>query len=374
MINRDNWADVRRYLVYKERVEQSSLKTVKHIRGGLRHLLEWADDQPLNRARLIDPTFPVYLLSSRADGKLIRLSPASLDKICEHARGYFKWCRLSLPQKYKGISEAWIETLRPGRAYSMQSQLIDRQIFTLEEVRKVLAYQPDTEDSLRMKRDRAAIALLFLSGMRAGAFVTIPMDCVFIDNGLIVQDPSRGVATKNNKAARTFLLDIPDLRQVTKEWDSIIREKLPPTAPWYCRLERDGWTIKQEIKVNTDSRRILLSDGMKVLCERAGVSYKSPHKLRHGHAVFSLKKAKDMGELKAISQNLMHSNIATTEGLYGKLVEDDVRNVVTHLSDYGPGKGETQEEPVDQDTLDAIRIMKILKANPNMLEKLTGAG
>jgi integrase len=62
-----------------------------------------------------------------------------------------------------------------------------------------------------------------------------------------------------------------------------------------------------------------------------GVEYYSAHKLRHGHAVYALKHAKTMAELKAISQNLMHSSIGITDGIYGRLVDDDVNRVITHL-------------------------------------------
>jgi len=56
-----------------------------------------------------------------------------------------------------------------------------------------------------------------------------------------------------------------------------------------------------------------------------GLSYHSPHKFRHGHAVYALKKAKDVQTLKAVSQNLMHSKLAITDGVYGILSEVDIR-------------------------------------------------
>jgi integrase len=66
----------------------------------------------------------------------------------------------------------------------------------------------------------------------------------------------------------------------------------------------------------------------------AGVKYKSPHKLRHGHAVYALK-------LKAISQNLMHSTIGIMDGIIGVLVGDDVHNTIVDratLQDKSNGK------------------------------------
>lgn len=52
--------------------------------------------------------------------------------------------------------------------------------------------------------------------------------------------------------------------------------------------------------------------------------YHSPHKFSHGHAVYALTMAKDVAALKAVSQNLMHENLAVTDGVYGILSERDV--------------------------------------------------
>jgi hypothetical protein len=40
----------------------------------------------------------------------------------------------------------------------------------------------------------------------------------------------------------------------------------------------------------------------------------SPHKFRHGHAVDWLMHLRDMANVNALSQNLMHANIGITRG------------------------------------------------------------
>jgi hypothetical protein len=65
---------------------------------------------------------------------------------------------------------------------------------------------------------------------------------------------------------------------------------------------------------------------------RVGLSYHSPHKFRHGHAVYALKMAKDVSALKAVSQNLMHENLTITEGVYGILSDNEVRKQIIALS------------------------------------------
>jgi len=65
--------------------------------------------------------------------------------------------------------------------------------------------------------------------------------------------------------------------------------------------------------------------------EKVGLPYHSPHKFRHGHAVYAIKNAKDIPALKAVSQNLMHANLSITDGVYGILSETDVREQIAAL-------------------------------------------
>ena len=44
-----------------------------------------------------------------------------------------------------------------------------------------------------------------------------------------------------------------------------------------------------------------------------------------------LKNPKDISALKAVSQNLMHSKLSITDGVYGILSENDIRGEITNL-------------------------------------------
>jgi hypothetical protein len=57
----------------------------------------------------------------------------------------------------------------------------------------------------------------------------------------------------------------------------------------------------------------------------------SPHKFRHGHAVYGMQHAKDIGDLKALSQNLMHDSLQVTDKVYGILSMLDVKERITQL-------------------------------------------
>ncbi len=79
-------------------------------------------------------------------------------------------------------------------------------------------------------------------------------------------------------------------------------------------------------------------------------------KLRHGHAVYALKKAKDVPALKAVSQNLMHSNLSVTDAVYGILEANDVKSQIAALG-RSISIGETSE------TNNTLPLLEVLISN-----------
>ena len=72
--------------------------------------------------------------------------------------------------------------------------------------------------------------------------------------------------------------------------------------------------------------------------------FHSTHKFRHGNAVFSIKHADNIVQLKAISQNLMHANISITDGIYGGLSDKDIKEQITSLTNKLLSKKEYSKE------------------------------
>ncbi len=59
----------------------------------------------------------------------------------------------------------------------------------------------------------------------------------------------------------------------------------------------------------------------------------TPHKFRHGHAVYALTHARDVADLKAVSMNLMHSSIGITDSIYAVLSDRDMQERIARLGD-----------------------------------------
>lgn len=220
----------------------------------------------------------------------------------------------------------------------------------VEQEQRIAAVSVET---LRLERARVAACFLFLSGMRTDAAATLPVSCVDIARREIHQLPELGVRTKNRKAAITYLLNIPELLKVVQDWDKIV-QILPRNCLWYSPLTSDGMHLLPSAVPHT-GRGDLLGRDLRLICARAGVTYLSPHKLRHGHVVYALKQARDMADLKAISQNVMHASVTITDQIYGQLINNDVGQIIGGLGTGNPLAG--SEDKLDQ-LIEFLRNLK----------------
>jgi len=169
------------------------------------------------------------------------------------------------------------------------------------------------------RRDKAAATLLFLSGARASAIVTVTLECVNIHDRTIKQYP----------------LDIPDLLREVKDWDNFVRARLRLTAPWYSVIKASFGEQTITADIPGRFRHAGLGDNMRKLFRRAGLRPLSPHKFRHGHAVYGMQYAQNYGDIEALSMNLMHSNMGITDGIYAVLSDKDTHERISGFG--GPG-------------------------------------
>ena len=70
--------------------------------------------------------------------------------------------------------------------------------------------------------------------------------------------------------------------------------------------------------------------------------------------MYALKNAKDVSTLKAVSQNLMHENLTKTDGVYGVLSLNDVKQEIMELS---PRVAASAKGDDIRNLLSAVRIL-----------------
>ncbi len=324
MINRANYHLIEDFLAYERDTLGRSEGTIGRYRSWLRFLLNWADDVPFPTAHKISPSFGHFIRKSHGS-----LALESQKKIIETTRVFFRWAKLYKPAKFLKLPPHWINDLVPP---TINRQNNDLEYVRYEEALQLVAL-PIEETNLALLRDKAAAAMLFLSGARVGAFVTLPLSAVHLEteHPFINQWPELGVHTKNSKKATTFLFKIPEMISVVHEWDAVVRRQCPSTYPWYAPIDANWGEYTISYKEPGKNREHALAKRLRLLYSMAGLPYKSPHKFRHGYATYGLAHCRTMPEYQAISRNLMHSNIAITDKIYAHLEENERAKLLTNL-------------------------------------------
>lgn len=348
MVNRSNYHLVKGYLDHVRSVRQRETLTVERYESYLRHTLLWADEVPFSQVHKMAVTLPMYLVSLGETGGDRRLAPTTEKKIIQVTRDLLEWAKIHSEREFRSLPMGWIADLQAPKPEAGLGQR--ERIFVTEAETLQLAQMPLPEDDLVRRRDQAASAMLFLSGMRAGAFVTLPIEALDMTGHSIHQWPERGVQTKNNKKATTFLLPIPELLAVVERWDTFVRSQLPPTAMWYAPIDA-RWGNQRLLSTPAGKgRNGSLSKQMRLLFAVAEMEYRWPHLFRHGHAVWALLRAKTMADYKAVSMNLMHGDLKVTDGIYAPLLSDEVERRIAGLG------GKVAAQPSDdRDVADYLR-------------------
>ncbi len=340
MVNRTNYRLTRAFLDHLRQVLQIGPASAERYRAYLRHVLLWADETSMAQAHLLRPTLPDYLAVLAAEAGSAPRAAATQKKIVQTARRLFTWAKLTYPRDFHQLPMAWIDAVRPPR---VAADAHGEHIFvTLGEVLRLAAI-PNPDNDLALLRDQAAAALLFVSGMRVGALATLPLSALDLPARTVKQWPSLGVLTKNRKSATTYLLDLPELLTAVERWDRLVRAQLPSEAMWYTPIiVRWDSTSLSPAHAGT-GRPVAIGKRLRRLFALAGLLPKSPHKFRHGHAVWALQHAQTMADYKAVSMNLMHEDVQVTDGIYAPLLGSEVRDRIGRLA----GRPGTPTHPSD---------------------------
>jgi integrase len=315
MINKKNWKLIKAYLNDRLHVDQITMGSWKIEESCIRYLLEWADDVSFVKASSISPTFPEYMRSARLDGKSEPVSPAHTKKVLATARRFFLWL-IDYDREYRTIKLAWINKIKAKRLNDIPQT---KEYVTLEEIIRIANAPVET---VVERRIRASAVFWYLSGIRIGAFVTLPIKAVDIENRFVFQYTSMGVHTKNSKSAKTILFPIPELLKVCLDWDQELKKVISGEGFWFAPLYPETGEINPNCTEPNDTRVMLARKNLKEWLIKVGLPYHSPHKFRHGHVHYGQAHSKTQEDYKAISQNVMHSTTGVTDQFYSNMDDD----------------------------------------------------
>jgi len=327
LINPKNFALLKEYLEYRVEWHLVLEETARNEETWLYHLLHWADDKPFRDAPKIQPSFPKYMLVARRDGKEEQLSPAYIKKVIRSAKRFLKW--LQTHKKHRTLNEIYLDTLRAPRMTEVPKE---PESYSLEEIRAIAKAPVETN---KERRTRAAIIFMWLSGIRVGAFSSLPIGAVDIEELEIKQWPELGVRTKNKKHGTTTFIPIQDLLDVLKEWDSFVRNALPDDGLWFAPLLPSTGEIDINASVSKvgKNRSRIVSRNMREWLDKVGLPYRSPHKCRHGFLKFVKKNARGEAHKEAAREALMQGEYMGDT--YGRFDHNDQKQFLNELVNSG---------------------------------------
>lgn len=295
------------------------------------------------------------------------ISIATYYTYLRYLRQFFSW--LSLQPGYKRkITPDVVDYLRASKKEErIATQHIHRNFPTKEYVKKLVSsIEINSEVD---QRDRAIISFAFLTGMRDGAIVTLPLYCFEEENLVIRQDPKRGVHTKFSKYifSIVFNFDNEMLNDVIKWKNHLEGKGFGMQDPFFprSRLEhqKDGLCFEPATTVEPvfwkGTGRI--REIFEKRAENAGLPYYAPHTFRHLTIYLALKYCRNIEQLKALSQNFGHEDIITILRFYANYSEQEVKEILSSI-DFSGEPPETLTDKID-------RIDKFIKNQKNYLDK-----
>ena len=328
LVHRGNFLLVQEYLAYLLQVKMKNPKSVERYRFWLNHLLLWAMEIPLERAHSIQVPFSDYI-----KGK--NFAQESQKKMVETARAFLRWAKLYHEKQFASLPAFWVEDLTP---ITVQRKSASKYV-RFEEVLKISRKTPGT-DNLALWRDQAMACLLFLSGARAGAAVSLPIQAVHLNEKYpyIEQKTELGVRTKMSKSANTYLHNIPELLDFARSWDEFARANFPKDHLWYAPIHQQWGEQSAKVLVPGSNRADALGKRLRLVSNLFELQYKSPHQYRHGYALYGLERCKTMAEYHALSRNMMHDNISITDQIYVHVDELERGQILSRLHQNSMGE------------------------------------
>jgi len=218
------------------------------------------------------------------------------------------------------------------------------------------------------QRDRALISFTLLSGMRDKAIVTLPLGCFDEEKLVIIQNPRKGVETKFAKLIPTTLLQFDEnmLKSVI-DWAKHLKVKgFGSQHPLFPRSKLDQGNDHMTFEPSNEVEPVFwqgtgrMREIFKKRSHDAELPYFPPHTFRHLAITLALKACKNGEEIKAISQNFGHEQIATTLCTYGNYPPPRLTEIINTMDFSG------KQQPTVTDEIRELKEM-ILARQDKML-------
>ncbi|MHA6347594.1 tyrosine-type recombinase/integrase [Roseivivax sp. CAU 1761] len=257
------------------------------------------------------------------------LSNSTVRHRASHLKAFFEWLRGQ--EGYRRLSANIPDYFAlPRSASAPQARDRPRQFPALDEAWRMVEVMPQKSNIQR--RDRAMVALAFISGFRAAALTALRIRHVDIEGKTILQDAS-DVPAKNGKTYRAKWFPRTEAFQAvflswTQELDALGFQPQDALFP-------DGRNLVTRAPgtapVDPLGSSKPLQDAFARASERLGKAY-TPHSARHTLKALGDAMCRSYEQRKAWSMNLGHSDEQITEKHYAKMSQSRSSELIEALN------------------------------------------
>jgi len=263
------------------------------------------------------------------------LSAATIDGTLRELKAFFRWLADQPGYKSK-ITYSDAEFFNPSHRVSRQAQARTWKPHpTPEQFAHVLRTMPST--TVLQRRNRAVIALLFLTGSRDSAAASLRLRHVDPVEGCVHFD-GREVKTKFNKTFSTWFFPVGDeVRQILVDWIKELREahlwgQDDPLFPRTRVVVGDnGGFVAAGIDRAPWSSAATIRKIFRAAFREAGLPEFTPHLVRDTLSELGSRICKTPEDIKAWSQNVGHNDVMTTLMNYGSVAPGRQAEIIKGL-------------------------------------------
>ncbi|UWR32322.1 tyrosine-type recombinase/integrase [Sulfitobacter sp. W027] len=244
------------------------------------------------------------------------LSSSTVRHRASHLKAFFEWLRGQ--EGYRRLSSSIPDYFAlPRSASTAQSKERLKVYPTLDEAWRMIELMP--EKSVIQRRDRAMVALAFISGFRAAALSALRIKHIDFDSCSVVQD-ARDVPAKNGKTYRAKWFPRTEaFQEVFLSWVKELQDfGFEPQDALFPDGKKLAAQTPRATPVEPLASSKPLQDAFAKASGRSGKIY-TPHSARHTLKALGAQMCRSHEQRKAWSMNLGHSDEQITEKHYAKM-------------------------------------------------------
>jgi integrase len=257
------------------------------------------------------------------------LSLSSIRHKASHVAAFLTW--LLMQEGHRRLPADLAEYLKlPKSLHAKTIEPAPKEYPDIE--RAIQMVQGMSSSTVAAQRDRAIVAMAFVSGLRAGALNTLRLKHVDCAQRTVLQN-AREMKAKNGKSYEAaWFMGTEPLQEIVVAWIETLQsygfEAEDAVFPAVAYLaHQSSSTTSGRARIPAPKSEGAITKAFAIASAISGANY-TPHSARHCLKALGDKLCTSHAQRKAWSLNLGHASQVTSETHYGKMTDQERRDVL----------------------------------------------